>query len=123
MQFVWLVRDFSLKLVSNGREITSKEYLENSLAPISGDSAKVEEKNAIRRSIMQFFVDRTCVTMRRPVNDEALLQHMESVKDSDLRPLFVEELEAFISMVYAGCKIKRLFNENLNGASAIRDAT
>jgi len=31
---LWLVRDFSLKLESNGREISAKEYLENSLQPL-----------------------------------------------------------------------------------------
>jgi len=37
---MWLVRDFALKLQSNGRDITPKEYLENSLAllPVSCQS-------------------------------------------------------------------------------------
>jgi hypothetical protein len=33
-QFLWLVRDFSLKLTANGRDISAKEYLENSLQPL-----------------------------------------------------------------------------------------
>ena len=31
---MWLVRDFSLKLQSGGKDISPKEYLENSLAPL-----------------------------------------------------------------------------------------
>lgn len=31
-KFMWLVRDFSLKLESAGKPISPKEYLENSLA-------------------------------------------------------------------------------------------
>ena len=39
-QFLWLVRDFSLKLVANGHEISPKEYLENSLQPIEVGPAR-----------------------------------------------------------------------------------
>ena len=104
-QFLWLVRDFSLKLESNGREISAKEYLENSLQPLDvrnyclaqrtdfpwdsrslgalhravfpicqGDPERVKDRNLIRTSITQYFPDRTCFTLKRPVNDEKLLQ-------------------------------------------------
>lgn len=116
------MRDFSLKLVSNGRDITSKEYLENSLAPLQGTDARLQDKNAIRQSITQFFVDRTCITMRRPVNDEKMLQHMDAVTDDELRPQFVEELQAFIKTTYTSVRPKRLFSEALTGPSMPRAA-
>ena len=101
MQFLWLVRDFSLKLVSNGHEISPKEYLENSLQPLDvrvrrlsprvtgplallhgwlgrpgrqGDPDRVKDRNLIRSSITQYFPDRLCFTLKRPVNDEKQLQ-------------------------------------------------
>jgi len=119
-KFMWLVRDFSLKLQSNGKDISAKEYLENSLAPIQGDQSKIKEKNLIRASITQFFVDRACFTLKRPVNDEKLLQHLEQATEADFRPQFLEELDEFMTTIFSNSKPKRLYKENLNGPMFIQ---
>ncbi len=47
--FLWVVRDFALKLVDiYGNPMTSKEYLENALKSQKGMSETVENKNRIR---------------------------------------------------------------------------
>jgi hypothetical protein len=47
--FLWILRDFSLKLVDEfGNRITPKEYLENGLKPLKGFSENIENKNKIR---------------------------------------------------------------------------
>jgi len=57
--FLWVVRDFSLKLVNNsGDEITSNEYLEKALELQKGTSDAIENKNKIRRMIKHFFAER-----------------------------------------------------------------
>jgi hypothetical protein len=54
--FLWVVRDFALKLVdSEGENITPKEYLEKALIPQKGFSDSVEDKNRIRRLLKEFF--------------------------------------------------------------------
>ena len=69
--FLWVVRDFALKLVDQaGHPISTKEYLENSLNPQKGVSDAVESKNRIRRLIKHFFRERDCQTMVRPLEDE-----------------------------------------------------
>lgn len=57
--FLWVVRDFSLKLIDEaGNPITSKDYLENALSSLKGTSDAIENKNKIRRMIKHFFTDR-----------------------------------------------------------------
>lgn len=69
--FLWVLRDFSLELIDeNGREISPKQYLENALALHKGISDKVQEKNRLRRLICQFFPDRNCYPLVRPLLDE-----------------------------------------------------
>ena len=46
--FMWVVWDFSLKLVDkDGDKISSKEYLEKALQPQKGFSEQIEQKNKI----------------------------------------------------------------------------
>ena len=66
--FLWVVRDFSLRLLNlDGEAISSKEYLEQSLAIQRGFTESIEHKNRIRRLITQVFPDRDCFTLVRPV--------------------------------------------------------
>ena len=84
---------------------------------MQGDPSKVKDRNLIRTSITQFFVDRGCFTLKRPVNDEKLLQHLQEAKEEDFRPQFMEELHQFLEIVFTAAKPKKLYREPLNGAS------
>ena len=57
--FLWVVRDFGVKLESGGRKITSREYLENALKPEEGDES-TDQTNAVRTLIRSFFPERDC---------------------------------------------------------------
>lgn len=85
------MRDFSLKLEdSKGKQISSKQYLEQSLEFIEGISEAVNEKNRIRRMLKHFFRERDCMTMVRPVESETELQSLSKLKDYEMREEFVE---------------------------------
>lgn len=72
---LWVVRDFALQLVSpGGLPISQREYLENSLQMSPGVSLQVQEKNRVRRMLQAFFPQRDCVTLKRPVEDEGMMQ-------------------------------------------------
>lgn len=47
-------------------------------------------KNSIRKELINFFRDRDCFMLIRPVDDEKKLQDMSKVKDSEMRPRFLE---------------------------------
>ena len=78
-KFIWILRDFVLELEDkNKRKISPKEYLENALHDdvriyfiIKSAYVRTNENNKkIRKSLLQFFKDRDCFTMIRPVSDE-----------------------------------------------------
>jgi hypothetical protein len=114
--FLWVVRDFSLRLTDQQQNaITCKQYLENSLQPQKGHSDAVEEKNRIRRMIKQFFKERDCFTMVRPVENESELQKLQLLPDQAFRPQFQEQVESLRSRIYKKTKPKVLNGKVLNG--------
>jgi hypothetical protein len=45
--FLWLLRDFYLRLEEDGRQVTPRDYLETALQPLSGAGRAVEAKNQV----------------------------------------------------------------------------
>lgn len=81
---MWVIRDFSLQLVDDHEnEINAKQYLENALKEVEISSTRaydedsimvIQRKNEIRSTLSQFFTDRDCHTLIRPVSDERKLR-------------------------------------------------
>lgn len=114
--FLWVVRDFTLKLVdTDGESLTAKEYLEKALQNQKGFSDMVEDKNRIRRLLKDFFKDRDCCTLVRPVSSESGLQNLEEKEFDELRFEFVEQILALRKRVLQGIKPKTLNGKLLNG--------
>lgn len=53
-----------------------------------------------------FFRDRDCFTLVRPVDDESKLQDMSRLKDTELRPKFLELIKDLRSKVFYQAKRK-----------------
>jgi hypothetical protein len=49
--FIWLLRDFQLRLEANNKPITPAEYLEEALLPIKGGAADIANKNQVRSDL------------------------------------------------------------------------
>jgi len=114
--FLWVLRDFSLKLVDQfNNHITPKTYLENSLEEHKGTSDQIANKNRIRRLIRHFFEDRDCSTLIRPMEEEAGLQNLNNISDSEIRPDFLEQLKKLRGKVFKRVKPKSLNGQLLNG--------
>ena len=114
--FLWVLRDFSLQLIdSAGNQITSKEYLENSLMPQKGMSDAVEAKNRVRKLLKHFFKDRDCFALIRPSEDERTLQNLQNVDESFLRPEFLKQSGLLRKNIYRKVKAKSLNGRPLTG--------
>ncbi|CDW83719.1 guanylate-binding n-terminal domain containing protein [Stylonychia lemnae] len=118
--FLWILRDFALRLIDqDGNQISSKQYLENSLKEQKGVSDAIENKNRIRRLIKHFFKDRDCQTLVRPIEEEQKLQTLNTLKNSDLRAEFVEQINNLRSKIFKKVKPKLLKNQIINGPMLI----
>lgn len=115
--FLWVVRDFTLELVDeDGDPISSSDYLENALADQPRIPANME-RNRIRSMMKDFFRDRDCVTLVRPVHDESQLQQVDKLAIEELRPEFQEQLSHVMSIVFGeSLRPKMLQGKPLNGS-------
>jgi hypothetical protein len=93
--------------------------LEAGLAPQKGASDAIEQKNRVRRLLSGFFQTRDCVTLVRPVEDEALLQALDSVAVEQLRPEFATAMRALRSRILGQAPVKTLHGRELDGPALI----
>ncbi|CAI5703773.1 unnamed protein product [Peronospora effusa] len=114
--FMWVVRDFTLQLLDNGKPISSKQYLENALQPTGGYSDDAVEKDQIRALLSDFFRHRDCVTLVRPVDDEQKLRNLPQVPYEELRHEFRTSFESLCKRLFGKAKPKTMFGKALNGA-------
>ncbi|KAG6965418.1 hypothetical protein JG688_00007204 [Phytophthora aleatoria] len=75
------------------------------------------ERNRIRAMMKDFFRDRDCVTLVRPVHDEAKLQQVDAMPIEELRPEFQQQLSHVKQIVYGdSLQPKMLQGKPLNGS-------
>ena len=116
--FLWLLRDFSLKLVDKtGKNITEKQYLEHALENIKTNENNeiIKEKNRVRNLIKTYFPERDCFTLVRPVEDEKNLQNLQELSDDELRSEFLEQAKNFRNKVYKKLKPKVFHGQFISG--------
>eukprot|EP00076_Gallus_gallus_P036749 XP_025002287.1 guanylate-binding protein 1 isoform X2 [Gallus gallus] len=111
--FVWAVRDFTLQLQADGKEISEDEYLENALKLRGGSSPEAERYDRLRECIRQFFPQRRCFVFDQPASKRDLLR-LEELLDDRMDPEFLQQLEKFCSYIWeqsppksipGGCKM------------------
>ena len=114
--FMWVIRDFVLQLKNlNGEPITSKEYLERSLELQKGSSDFIKSKNQIRQMVKNYFKERDCVTLVRPITEEGNLQNLEKMDQSKLRPEFLDQVNKLRKNVLNNIKPKKMNGNVLTG--------
>ncbi|KAJ7539848.1 hypothetical protein O6H91_11G111700 [Diphasiastrum complanatum] len=113
--FLWLLRDFYLDLVEDGRKITPKEYLESALQPASGTGKAISAKNEIRDSIRSLFPDRHCFALVRPLSDERELQKLDQVPPERLRSEFRTGLDHLAKFIFERTRPKQVGSTVMTG--------
>uniref|UniRef100_A0A8C5RA82 GB1/RHD3-type G domain-containing protein n=1 Tax=Leptobrachium leishanense TaxID=445787 RepID=A0A8C5RA82_9ANUR len=113
--FTWCVRDFTLELKHNGKDITEDEYLMISLKrkqedPNSQDPdhmKEIEDYNLPRRCILQYFHSHKCFVFGFPVIPKKL-KDLENLADHDLEGEFVAQSKRFCNYIFRSGSIKTL---------------
>ena len=116
----WVLRDFSLKLEdSEGNKINSNQYLENSLMEQEGSTDVILEKNLIRKKIKNYFIERYCFPLVRPVEKEKDLQNLMNLPDTSIRPEFLTQSINLRKNLYSKIKPKKFGGKILSGEMLI----
>ncbi|XP_069804829.1 guanylate-binding protein 1-like [Dendropsophus ebraccatus] len=103
--FTWCVRDFTLELMRDGKEISEDEYLMMSLELKQGEN--VQNCNLPRECIRNFFHSHKCFVFDCPTSKKNL-QRLEEVKESELEEEFVEQAAKFYQYIIRNAGVKRL---------------
>mmetsp|Transcript_49410 Transcript_49410/g.139954 ORF Transcript_49410/g.139954 Transcript_49410/m.139954 type:complete len:806 (-) Transcript_49410:201-2618(-) len=111
--FLWVVRDFTLRLEANGRAIEDRQYLENALKP--QNNLQGGTRNQIRNLLTSFFRTRDCVTLVRPATDEDMLRNLSAQPLENLRPEFVTALADLKKKVFGTVRPKTLNGRQMTG--------
>ncbi|XP_073426774.1 guanylate-binding protein 2-like [Dendrobates tinctorius] len=105
--FTWCVRDFTLLLEKDGKEITEDEYLMSSLELKKGTDKKIKDYNLPRECILHFFHTHKCFVFDRPASKKKL-QKLEELNESELEDDFVEQATRFYSYMIHHSRVKSL---------------
>ncbi|XP_040607617.1 guanylate-binding protein 4-like isoform X2 [Mesocricetus auratus] len=105
--FVWVLRDVTLRLEADGQSLTADEYLENSLKLKQGTSEVDQNYNLPRLCIRKFFPKKKCFVFYPPTEWKKLSE-LESLCDDELDSDFVQQVEEFCSFIFSSSKAKAL---------------
>ena len=113
--FVLCLRDFSLKLKKDGRNLTENGYLEESLAE---NKSRAPVFNKPRECIRKFFPKRECFAFPVP-GDGDVLENLENLSFNDLSGNFQEVTTRFVSFIYSKPPKELLASKPVSGQSKI----
>ncbi|KAL0963675.1 hypothetical protein UPYG_G00309400 [Umbra pygmaea] len=103
--FVWAVRDFTLRLEIDGRNVTEDEYLEHSLDIKKGNNKKSMMYNLPRECIRKYFPSRKCFVFTSPTNPDKM-SRLDSMDESELCGDFLKVADNFCSYIFKQSRVK-----------------
>ncbi|KAK9979973.1 hypothetical protein ABG768_013375 [Culter alburnus] len=105
--FIWVVRDFTLELVIDGKKVTENEYLEFALQLKKGVNKKISDYNLPRQCIRTYFPSRNCFVFPSPASPENMTR-LESLQEQDLVSDFLEVTNRFCDHIFHKSLVKTL---------------
>ncbi|XP_005082010.1 guanylate-binding protein 1 isoform X1 [Mesocricetus auratus] len=106
-EFVWSLRDMTLKLEVDGCCVTADEYLENSLKLKEGTCKEIEKYNLPRLCIRKFFPKKKCFIFCPPTEWKKLSQ-LETLQEHEIDSEFLQQVAEFCLYILKNCKTKTL---------------
>ncbi|XP_062918526.1 guanylate-binding protein 1-like isoform X2 [Mobula hypostoma] len=105
-EFVWVIRDLTLDMNINGKDVTPNEYLEHSLKLKDSEISEQDKKyNELRRCIRNHFPSRCCFAF--PISTfQKKPKQLQELEDKDLDEDFVTERQKLINYIQTHKKFK-----------------
>ncbi|XP_029414431.1 guanylate-binding protein 1-like [Nannospalax galili] len=105
--FVWTLRDMTLKLEIDGQLLTADQYLENSLKLNEGTCEEVEKYNLPRLCIRKFFPKKKCFVFYPPTEWKKL-RELETLQENEIDSEFLQQVAEFCCYISSSSKVKTL---------------
>ncbi|KAJ8332818.1 hypothetical protein SKAU_G00417140 [Synaphobranchus kaupii] len=104
-KFVWAVRDFTLELKIDGRDVNDNQYLEHALSLRKGRDRRTADYNLPRECIRNYFPSRRCFVFRTPASPDHM-SRLESLNEGDLCPSFLAVTTNFCKYIFENSSVK-----------------
>ncbi|XP_059810027.1 guanylate-binding protein 1-like [Hypanus sabinus] len=112
-EFVWVIRDLTLDMNVDGKDVTPNEYLEHILKLKDCEISEQDKKyNELRRCIRDHFPSRCCFALPIPTSRKKL-KKLQELEDKDLDEDFVTERQNLINYIHTHKKVKRVVGGQL----------
>ncbi|XP_021045059.1 guanylate-binding protein 1-like [Mus pahari] len=105
--FMWTLRDMTLKMEVDGLPVTADQYLEISLKLKEGSCREVEKYNLPRLCIRKFFPKKKCFVFYPPTEWKKLSQ-LETIQENEIDSEFLQQVAEFCLYIFKECKAKTL---------------
>ncbi|XP_029414430.1 guanylate-binding protein 1-like [Nannospalax galili] len=105
--FVWTLRDMTLKIEIDGQLLTADQYLENSLKLNEGTCEEVEKYNLPRLCIRKFFPKKKCFVFYPPTEWKKL-RELETLQENEIDSEFLQQVAEFCCYISSSSKVKTL---------------
>ncbi|XP_072128083.1 guanylate-binding protein 1-like isoform X2 [Mobula birostris] len=113
-EFVWVIRDLTLRMKIDRKLVTPNEYLEHSLKLRDNEIRELDkEYNELRRCIRNHFPSRCCFALPPPTTNPKILEQLQEQEDKDLDENFVKERQDLINYIHTHKKVKRVLGGQL----------
>ncbi|KAK3607896.1 hypothetical protein CHS0354_036722 [Potamilus streckersoni] len=101
------LRDFTLDLIIDNREVSPDEYFEHSLElrPDDGTDENAKAYNDQRNRIRKSFPRRKCFTFERPARKN-VLKKLSEITDEELDSEFVQQTMTFCNFIFENSSVK-----------------
>ncbi|XP_062312502.1 guanylate-binding protein 1-like [Osmerus eperlanus] len=103
--FVWAVRDFTLDLKIDGKDVTADGYLEHSLELKKGKGKTTTNYNLPRECIRNYFPTRKCFVFLPPTSYEHM-SRLEFIDEKELYQGFRETTDTFCNYIFQMSHVK-----------------
>ena len=104
----------------DGKDRTPDQYMENALKLREGHSKRTADYNEPRRCILDFFPNRKCFVLCRPVDDDAKIQKLEAVDEQEIKPKFLAQAKEATDAILKKAKSMRVDRNLINGSRKIQ---
>ena len=103
----------------NFEHLTPKTYLLQGLENSHLKSDQARNRNEIRRCIKEFFggeASLSCFALVPPLSDEAKLDDLSAVKESELNATFNAKAKELVTFLKQNCVVKAIGERHLTGS-------
>lgn len=117
---VWIVRDFAVDLIVNGKPASENEYLDHALKVSKQTQTNHQDFSVgdlCRQSIIKFFATRECIIFPTPVTDNRKLKQLDSIPVCDLFDEFLMKVKQLSDDIYHNTSDKHFNGIPLEGSA------